>query len=443
MLRVLTGIKPTGTPHLGNYVGAIRPAIAQSLQAGATSYFFLADYHALVGAPDAARVHRSTLEVAASWLACGLDPDRVHFYRQSDLPETCELTWLLSCVCAKGLLNRAHAYKAAVDANKETGEDADAGVGMGLYLYPVLMAADILLFNAHQVPVGRDQIQHIEIARDLAQRFNHVYGHEYFTLPEALVGEEGAVLPGLDGRKMSKSYDNVIPLFGSSAALKQAIFSIVTNSLEPGQPKDPDTSPLYAIYAAFVGSEEAAGFAADLRAGLAWGEAKQRVYARLDAELIPLRERYQQLIARPEHIETVLREGARRVRPQAQALLARLRTAVGLRDLGELAPAVKSKAPRKAKGPRLVHFRESDGRLNFRLLDADGAELAQGLGFADPKAMQAAVAGLKADGDRAEAWRTESDGTALWCLDELPMVRRHAGQEAALAEAARQLREAD
>src|SRR5687768_15293246 len=211
--RVLTGITTTGSPHLGNYVGAIRPAIEASRTAGTESFYFLADYHALVKCQDPARIQRSTLEIAATWLACGLDPERVLFYRQSDIPEIPELTWLLTCVTGKGLLNRAHAYKASVDQNLAAGEDADAGVTAGLYMYPVLMAADILAFNANEVPVGRDQVQHIEIARDLAQRFNHVYGGDFFTLPEAKIDETTAVLPGLDGRKMSKSYDNTIPLW--------------------------------------------------------------------------------------------------------------------------------------------------------------------------------------------------------------------------------------
>ncbi|MDT7929748.1 tryptophan--tRNA ligase, partial [Tepidimonas sp.] len=210
-VRVLTGIKPSGTPHLGNYVGAIRPTVRASREPGIDSYLFLADYHALISTHDPARVQRSTLEIAATWIACGLDPERVTFYRQSDIPEIPELTWLLACVCGKGLLNRAHAYKAAVDKNLADGRDADDGVTMGLFMYPVLMAADILMFNAHRVPVGRDQIQHIEMARDLASSFNHLYG-EHFTLPEAVIDEQVATLPGLDGRKMSKSYDNVIPL---------------------------------------------------------------------------------------------------------------------------------------------------------------------------------------------------------------------------------------
>src|SRR5690606_23818343 len=207
--RVLTGITTTGTPHLGNYVGAIRPSVSASRRSGVQSFYFLADLHGLIKCPEPERIRRSTLEIAASWLAAGLDPAQVVFYRQSDITEIPELTWLLTCVTSKGLLNRAHAYKAAVDRNAEAGAEADADVTAGLFMYPVLMAADILAFNAHQVPVGRDQVQHLEMTRDIAQRFNHLYG-EHFVLPEAVIEEEVATLPGLDGRKMSKSYDNTI-----------------------------------------------------------------------------------------------------------------------------------------------------------------------------------------------------------------------------------------
>ena len=407
--RVLTGIKPTGTPHLGNYVGAIRPAIAASRDAGIDSYYFLADYHALSGSADAERVHRSTLEVAATWLAAGLDPKRVHFYRQSDIPEVTELTWLLSCVTAKGLLNRAHAYKAAVDANVAAGNDADQGIGMGLYLYPVLMAADILLFNAHRVPVGRDQIQHIEIARDLAQRFNHLHGGEYFTLPEAAIDEQTAVLPGLDGRKMSKSYDNVIPLWGSSKALREKIYSVVTNSLLPGEPKDTADSALFLIYQAFASSEETAAMRQAYADGIAWGEAKRIVHARLDAELAPMRERYNALVARPQEIEDTLRAGAERLRPQARELLARLREAVGLRSLAKFAApaAAPAKAGKKSKLPRFVQFKDSDGRLNFKFMAGDGELLLTGQGYADAKDSATAMSVLRA------ATALDADGTTL------------------------------
>src|SRR5688572_31415596 len=245
-VRVLTGITTSGTPHLGNYVGAIRPAVAASRSADVESFYFLADLHSLIKAQDAARTQRSTLEIAAAWLACGLDPAKVWFYRQSDLPETTELTWLLTCVAGKGILNRAHAYKASVDRNRAEGVDDDAAVTAGLFMYPVLMAADILLFNAHKVPVGRDQVQHIEMARDFGQRFNHLYG-EHFTLPEAVIEEQVATLPGLDGRKMSKSYDNTIPLFAPREQLKKLIAGIVTDSRAPGEAKDADNSNVFQL----------------------------------------------------------------------------------------------------------------------------------------------------------------------------------------------------
>jgi tryptophanyl-tRNA synthetase len=386
MKRVLTGIKPTGTPHIGNYVGAIRPAIAASRQPGVESYYFLADWHALVGTHDPLRVQRSTLEIAATWLALGLDPDKVLFYRQSDIPEIPELTWLLTCVTGKGLLNRAHAYKAAVDANTAAGQDADAGITAGLYMYPVLMAADILMFNAHAVPVGRDQVQHIEIARDLAQRFNHLYGREFFTLPEAQVEESTAVLPGLDGRKMSKSYDNVIPLWDEPKALRKRIMGIVTNSLAPGERKDPETSHLFTLYQAFASVDETAAMRRAFADGIAWGEAKEALAARIDAELATPRERYNALVAEPEKIEQVLAAGAARARAMAAPFLRELRHAVGLRPLVAAAGEGGAKKKAKASAPRFVTFRERDGRFHFRLLAADGAELALSRGFEAPDA---------------------------------------------------------
>lgn len=280
--RVLTGITTSGTPHLGNYVGAIRPAIQASAGADAESFYFLADLHSLIKAQDPARTQRSTLEIAATWLACGLDPDKVWFYRQSDVPETTELMWLLTCVAGKGILNRAHAYKAAVDRNRADGEDEDAGVTAGLFMYPVLMAADILIFNAHQVPVGRDQIQHIEMARDFAQRFNHVYGREFFTLPEAVIDEQVSTLPGLDGRKMSKSYGNTIPLFAPREELRKLVFSILTDSRAPGQAKDTQGSALFQLYQAFATPQESAAFAQAFADGIGWGDAKQQVFERID-----------------------------------------------------------------------------------------------------------------------------------------------------------------
>ncbi len=331
--RVLTGITTSGTPHLGNYVGAIRPAIAASREAGQQSYYFLADYHALIKCQQPELVHQSTLEVAATWLAFGLDTDRALFYRQSDVPEIPELTWYLTCMAAKGLMNRSHAYKAAVQENTDNGADPDFGVTMGLFSYPVLMAADILIFNAHKVPVGRDQIQHVEMARDIAQRFNHHYG-EHFTLPEAVVDDQVAVLQGLDGRKMSKSYGNTIPLFEDEKKLRKKINKIKTNLLEPGEPKDPDDSALFQIWQAFASPEQCAQMRAAYAEGIGWGEAKKQLFELVNSQLAAPRERYNALIANPAEIEVVLQKGAQRARTEAAPLLAKLRTAVGIRPLG-------------------------------------------------------------------------------------------------------------
>ena len=398
--RVLTGITTTGTPHLGNYVGAIRPAIAASRDAGVDSFLFLADYHALIKCDDPARIERSRLEIAATWLAAGLDPARVTFYRQSDIPEIPELTWLLTCVAAKGLMNRAHAYKAATDANAATGEDADAGITMGLFSYPILMAADILMFNAHRVPVGRDQIQHIEMARDIGARFNHLFGGEFFTLPEVVIEESVATLPGLDGRKMSKSYDNTIPLFeGGKARLKESIARIVTDSKLPGEAKDPESSPLVTIYRAFATGEETAAFEDALRGGLGWGEAKQRLLERLESDIAPMRERYETLMAKPQEIEELLQIGAKKARGIARPFLGRLRDAVGLRAFKAL-PAAKApdaKAARAAQ-PSFKQYRESDGKFYFKLLAADGRLLLQSAGFDSPKDAGNSIAALKREG---------------------------------------------
>jgi tryptophanyl-tRNA synthetase len=389
--RVLTGITTTGTPHLGNYVGAIRPAIAASRNADVESFYFLADYHALVKCDEPARVQRSTLEIAASWLACGLDPEKVYFYRQSDIPEIPELTWLLTCVTAKGLLNRAHAYKAANDANREKGEDADAGITAGLYMYPVLMAADILIFNANQVPVGRDQIQHIEMARDIGQRFNHIYGAEYFALPEALIEDNVATLPGLDGRKMSKSYNNTIPLWLPEKELRKALLGIVTNSQEPGEPKNPDDSHIFSIYQAFASAEETAAMRRAYADGIGWGDAKQKLFERINSELAPMRDRYDALIAKPGDIEEALLAGSGKARELARPFVARLRDAAGLRSLREgpqSGGAVKTRAEKPALQP--VVFRENDA-FSFKVLDAKKIVLATQGGFADPKAAMAAA----------------------------------------------------
>lgn len=333
--RVLTGITTSGSPHLGNYAGAIRPAIAASRRAGVESFFFLADYHALTKTEDPARVQRSTLETAATWLAAGLDPDSVWFYRQSDIPETLELTWLLACVTSKGLLNRAHAYKAAVDTNTIAGRDPDAGVTAGLFMYPVLMAADILLFKANAVPVGRDQVQHVEMARDMAERFNNRYGG-HLVLPQAEIDPAVATLPGLDGRKMSKSYDNTIPLLAPVAALRKLIFSVVTDSRGAKEPKDVEGSSLFQLFQAFAGPDETAAMRASFSRGISWGDVKQAVFDRIDATVAPMRERHAELVADPPGIEARLLEGAAKARAIATPFLAELRRTVGLRSLTQI-----------------------------------------------------------------------------------------------------------
>ena len=328
--RVLTGITTTGTPHLGNYVGAIRPAIAASRDPSVDAYLFLADYHALIKNQNPDEVAQSSREIAATWLALGLDPEKTYFYRQSDIPEITELSWVLTCSAAKGLMNRAHAYKAAVQANEESGEDPDFGLTMGLFSYPILMAADILIFNAHQVPVGRDQIQHVEMARDIAQRFNHHYD-ETFTLPEAVVDDHVAVLQGLDGRKMSKSYGNTIPLFGTPKQLQKAINKIKTNLLEPGEPKDPNDSTVFQVWCAFADEAEREQMRQAFADGIAWGEAKKQLFDRVNDELAPAREIYDRLMENPEEVEAILKQGAERLRPQSTALLEKVRHSVGLR----------------------------------------------------------------------------------------------------------------
>ncbi len=412
--RILTGITTTGTPHLGNYAGAIRPAILASRQPGADSFYFLADYHALIKCDDPQRIQRSRLEIAATWLAGGLDAEKVTFYRQSDIPEIPELTWLLTCVSAKGLLNRAHAYKASVDKNVENGEDPDAGVTMGLYSYPVLMAADILMFNAHKVPVGRDQIQHVEMARDIGQRFNHLFGNgkEFFVLPEAVIEESVATLPGLDGRKMSKSYDNTIPLFSSAKDMKDAISRIVTDSRAPGEAKDPDNSHLFTLYQAFATAEQSAGFRDELLQGLGWGEAKQKLFQLLDGQLSESREHYQQLIARPADLEDILLAGAQKARKVATPFLEQLREAVGLRSFRSIAQGPVETKKKAAKAARFVSFRDEDGSFRFRLLGADGEQLLLSRSFADGKAAGAVTKQLQ-QGQELDV-RAEGLGFSLW-----------------------------
>ncbi len=434
--RILTGITTTGTPHLGNYAGAIRPAIVASRGADADSFYFLADYHALIKCDDPLRIQRSRLEIAATWLACGLDVERATFYRQSDIPEIPELTWLLTCVAGKGLLNRAHAYKASVDKNVELGEDPDAGVTMGLFSYPVLMAADILMFNAHKVPVGRDQIQHVEMARDIGQRFNHLFGQgkELFTLPEAVIEEGVATLPGLDGRKMSKSYDNTIPLFGSAKQLKDAIARIVTDSKLPGEAKDPDNSHLFTLYQAFASATQQAEFRAELVGGLGWGDAKQRLFQLLDAELGDARERYHALIEKPAELEDILQVGAAKARKVATPFLGELREAVGLRSFRAQVQASDGSKKKAVKNARFVSFREDDGSFRFRLLDAAGEQLLLSICFADGKS--AGQVSKRLQSGEALDLREQGEGFALWldaeCIAESPAFADAAACQAAI-----------
>ena len=402
--RVLTGITTTGTPHLGNYVGAIRPTVQASLNPATQGFYFLADYHALIKCDDPVRIQRSTLEIAASWIAAGLDPDRVMFYRQSDIPEIPELTWFLTCVTGKGVLNRAHAYKASVDKNNLAGNDPDADVSAGLFMYPVLMGADILMFKAHKVPVGRDQIQHIEMARDMASSFNHLYG-EHLVLPEAVIEESVALLPGLDGRKMSKSYDNTIPLFSSSAQLKKLISGIVTDSRAPGEPKDTEGSALFQIYQAFASAEETAALAKAYADGIGWGDAKQILFERIDREVAPMRAQYEELINNPAKVDAILLKGAAKARELATPLIQELRHAVGLRALASTANAKAASTSKTARAaaPSFKQYREKDGHFYFKLVDSQGRVLLQSLGFASPKEAGLAIGQLQQNDAKALA----------------------------------------
>jgi tryptophanyl-tRNA synthetase len=331
---VLTGITTTGTPHLGNYLGALKPAVAASQQIDTDSFYFLADYHALIKCQDPQTVHRSGREIAAIWLALGLDTDKATFYRQSDIPEIPQLAWFLTCMTGKGMMNRAHAYKASVDENqRQLNSDLDQGISMGLYSYPILMAADILMFNAHHIPVGKDQIQHIEMCRDIAMRFNHSYG-EHFVLPEAMVDEgEPKVLSGLDGRKMSKSYGNIIPLFAPADELKKLIFQITTNSLQPGEVKDPDSCTLFEIYSAFASPEETLMVRQAYANGIGWGDMKGQLFEYLNHYLTPARKRYEEIMTDPAYIEAELQKGAAKARAHSEPFMQRLRSAVGIMSL--------------------------------------------------------------------------------------------------------------
>lgn len=398
MKRVLTGITTSGIPHLGNYAGALQPAIEASRKPGTDAFYFLADYHALVKCEDAQRVAQSRVQVAASWLAAGLDPERVTFYRQSDIVEIPELCWLLTCITPKGLMNRAHAYKAAVDDNIAKELEPDSGVNMGLFSYPVLMAADILIFKAQIVPVGRDQIQHLEMARDIALRFNHMYGQgkEVFIPPYEHVAEHVATLPGLDGRKMSKSYDNTIPLFeGTARDLKNAIQRIVTDSRAPGEPKDPDSAHLFTIYKAFATPGQSADFAAELRAGLGWGAAKDKLFELLNTHIGPMRERYHELMAQPQQIEDILLHGAEKARQITQPFMEEIRRAVGLIPAPQAFQQEQAVDDKQVeKQARWVSFKEEDS-FYIRLLDPEDETIFLSQPFSSPKLMGQAMGALQ------------------------------------------------
>lgn len=325
----LTGIKPTGMPHVGNYLGAIKPAIEMANSGEYEAYYFIADYHSLTTVYDGKKLNDYIYEVAAVWLAMGLDVSKAVLYKQSDIPEVMELNWIISCFTNKGLMNRAHAYKAIVQDNEENKRDPDRNVNMGIFSYPVLMAADILFLNSDIVPVGADQVQHIEIARDIANAFNHHYG-EILKLPEAFVRDDFATVPGLDGRKMSKSYDNHIPLFLTAKKLRKMINKIKTDSTEPDVPKDPDDSLIMDIFKLFGDKKETEELEAWYRRGIGWGEAKAELFKVMDRELEGPRAIYEDLMNNREKIDKVLEEGRDKVRPKAQELLTKVKKAVGV-----------------------------------------------------------------------------------------------------------------
>ena len=329
--RVLTGITTTGVPHLGNLVGAVLPAIEASERKDTTSFLFLADYHSLIKSSDSELRHRSSFDIAACWLACGLDPKKVIFYRQSDIPHIFELAWILSCLASKGLLNRAHAYKAATTDNEANNtKDIDKGINMGLFNYPVLMAADILMFKADAVPVGQDQKQHIEMARDIALKFNHHYG-DILTPPEAVIDEHTGVLPGIDGRKMSKSYNNTIPVFSEEEALQKVIMKIKTNSLEPGEPKDSSDCNIFNIYKAISTNEKVDDLQKLYEEGIAWGEAKKILFGEVNSFLRPFKDEYNKIINDKPYVEKALIEGSEKALSISGPIIKEVRQAIGIK----------------------------------------------------------------------------------------------------------------
>ncbi|MGD6803113.1 tryptophan--tRNA ligase [Rossellomorea vietnamensis] len=324
----LTGIKPTGHPHLGNYIGAIKPALEMAKDNTSQGIYFIADYHALNSVQDRKKFKEYTYEIAAAWLSLGLDPEKVIFYRQSDVPEILELHWILSCMTPKGLMNRAHAYKAKVEENMAEGNDSDAGVNMGLFTYPILMAADILLFNSDKVPVGKDQVQHVEIARDIAENFNRTFG-EAVKLPQYVIEEETAVIPGLDGRKMSKSYGNTIPLFAEEKALKKLVNKIVTDSTPPEEPKEVKGSSLFTLYKEFAAAAEADSMKEKYKQGIGWGQVKKEVFEVMNRELSEPRQKYYEYLDNKQEIDKILERGAERARSIASVQLKKIKEMIG------------------------------------------------------------------------------------------------------------------
>lgn len=324
----LTGIKPTGTPHLGNYLGSIRPALQLAEKSGMEGFYFIADYHSLTSVHSGKKLNSDIYDVAATWLACGLDPKKVTLYKQSDIPEILELNWILSCFCAKGLMNRAHAYKAKSSDNTNEGRDIDFGINMGLYGYPVLMAADILTLNADIVPVGADQLQHVEIARDLANAFNHHYG-DVIKLPLAQERDDRLVV-GLDGRKMSKSYNNTIPLLVPEKKLRKMVMKIVTDSLPPEAPKDPSNSAIMDLYKMFATPDEIKNLTNDYQTGIGWGFAKEELFKVINRELTPFRDKYNYFIENKNDIDHILKKGAERARELASKNLLEIKRRIGV-----------------------------------------------------------------------------------------------------------------
>ena len=331
MKRILTGITPSGYPHLGNYIGAIKPSL-DLLDEKCESFLFIADLHAVIKVSDPNKLEELSNAIAMAWLASGLDPNTTSFYRQSDVPEITELAWLLSCITEKGLLNRAHAYKAAVDQNNESGKkEMDEGISLGLFSYPLLMASDILTPNATHVPVGKDQQQHLEITRDIAEKFNNKYG-KFFNVPEAVIQNEKTVL-GTDGRKMSKSYNNIIPLLSTEKELRKSVMKIVTNSQEPGEKKEWKDNTLFAIYSSFASVEKQENMKNLFEDGIGWGDAKQKVFEDLNQMLLPIREKFMELSNNKKFIEEILKSGAEKVRLHTVPALKEVKKLVGISRL--------------------------------------------------------------------------------------------------------------